>query len=120
MTRMRRAALLVIIAAAGVVGGCAVRSPSIRDIHHNPGRYYDRTVEVDGVVSSSWGVPMLPLRIYRIEDGTGELTVVSQSPRVPPKGARVQVRGRVEEFATFGGRSLGLHVREDRLKVKRW
>ena len=118
MTRMRRAALLV-ISAAGVAGGCAVRSPSIRDIQHNPGRYYDRTVEVDGVVSSSWGVPLLPVRVYRIEDVTGELTVISQSPRVPPRGARVQVRGRVEEFATFGGRSVGLHVREDRVKVRR-
>lgn len=119
MRAIRDVALVFLIGAATLAGACAVRSPSIRDIHHNPGRYYDRTVEVDGVVSSSWGVPFVPLRMYRIEDGTGELTVVSQAARVPPRGARVQVRGKVEEFASFGGRSVGLHVREDRLKVRR-
>jgi hypothetical protein len=111
----------MVLFAAAVAGACALRSPNIGDIQYNPGRYYDRTVEVEGVVSSAWGLPFVPFKVYKIEDGTGEMTVISQSTRVPPKGARVQVRGRVEEFATFGGRSLGLHIREDRLRVnRRW
>jgi hypothetical protein len=47
------------------------------------------------------------------------VTVVSQSGRVPPRGARVEVRGKVEEFGSFGGRSIGLHIREDHLHVVR-
>ena len=72
-----------------------------------------------GVVSSAWGVPLVPVRVYKLQDGTGEVTVVSQSGRVPPRGARVEVRGKVEEFGSFGGRSIGLHIREDHLHVVR-
>jgi hypothetical protein len=45
--------------------------------------------------------------------------IVSHSGRVPPRGARVEVRGKVEEFGSFGGRSIGLHIREDHLHVVR-
>ena len=103
-----------------VLGACATHSPNIADLKYNPGRYYDRTVSVDGVVSSAWGVPLAPLQVYKIKDSTGEVTVISDSGRVPPRGARVEVVGRVEEFATLGGRSIGLHIREDHLRVKRY
>ena len=93
-------------------------SPNIADIQYNPGRYYNRNVHIDGIVSSSWGVPLVPFKIYKVQDSTGEVTVVSQSGRVPPRGARVEVTGRVEEFGTFGGRSIGLHIRENHLRVR--
>lgn len=38
---------------------------------------------------------------------------VSQSGRVPARGTRVQVKGKVNEFAVVGGRSIGLHLREE-------
>jgi hypothetical protein len=98
---------------------CAVRSPSIADLQHNPGRYYDRTVSVEGTVTSSWGVPLMPLKMYKVGDSTGEITVISDSARVPPRGARVRVKGRVNEFGTFGGRSIGMHLRESSLRVLR-
>lgn len=98
---------------------CATRSPNIADLKHNPGRYYDRTVTVDGVVRDAWNVPFAPLRVYRISDQTGEVTVVSESGRVPPPGARVEVTGRVEDVATVGSRSVGLHIREQRIHIYR-
>ena len=106
---------IVTLAAAA----CAVRSPSIADLQHNPGRYYDRTVSVEGTVTSSWGVPLVPFKIYRVGDSTGEITVVSDGQRVPPRGAHVKVKGRVTEFGTFGGRSVGMHLRERSLHVRR-
>jgi hypothetical protein len=109
--------LAAILAAA--TAGCAVRSPSIADLRYNPGRYYDRSVSVEGVVTSSWGVPLMPFRVYKVGDSTGEITVVSDRNRVPPRGTRVRVRGRVTEFGTFGGRALGLHLRESSLHVLR-
>jgi hypothetical protein len=117
MTTTRRSTLAALVVAVLMTAACAMRSPNIADIKYNPGRYYNRTVAVEGVVSSSWGIPLLPFKVYKIEDGTGEVTVVSQSMRVPPRGARVRVRGRVEEFGTFGGRSIGMHIREDHLRV---
>jgi len=119
MTRTRVAPLLAaaILLAAGAA--CAVRSPSIADLQHNPGRYYDRTVSIEGTVTSSWGVPLVPLKLYKVGDSTGEITVVSDSARVPPRGARVRVKGRVNEFGTFGGRAIGAHLRESSLRVLR-
>jgi hypothetical protein len=103
----------------GAAAGCAARSASIADIKYNPGRYHERTVTVQGVVRDAWNVPLVPLRAYRIEDRTGDVMVLSQSGHVPPRGARVQVTGRVEDVAALGGRSIGLHIRQERLHVYR-
>jgi len=64
-------------------------------------------------------VPLVPFRLYKIDDGTGEVTIVSQGLRTPARGERVRVRGRVEDLAILGGRPLGLHLREEALYVKR-
>lgn len=118
MTTLKRTAFVAMLLGTLGVSACALRSPSIADIQYNPGRYYNRNVQIHGVVSNSWGVPLVPLKVYKVQDSTGEVTVVSQSGRVPPRGARVDVTGRVEEFGTFGGRSLGLHIRENHLRVR--
>lgn len=109
--------LLLVAVLALPACGVALRSPRIAQLKDNPARYHDRTVQVEGVVTSSWGLPLVPFKVYKIDDGTGELTVISQGDRVPTRGARVRVTGRVNEVGTFGGRALGLHVREDRLRV---
>jgi hypothetical protein len=119
-TRVPRLWLVALVAAVAVsASACALRSPSIGDLQYNPGRYYNHSVSVEGVVTTSWGLPMVPLKMYRVGDGSGEITVVSDSLRVPPRGARVRVRGRVSEFGSFGGRSIGMHLREESLHVKR-
>lgn len=107
-------------ALAAMLSGCALvtRTPSVADLKYNPGRYYDKTVAIDGVVTSSFGVPLVPFKMYKVDDGTGEVTVISQEGRVPPKGARVRVRGKVGEVATFGGQSIGLHIRQRDLDFK--
>ena len=97
----------------------SLRSPHVADIRINPGRYQNRTVSINGVVTTSWGLPLLPLRLYKVDDGTGEVTVVSQGSRTPTRGARVRVRGRVNELGVLGGNSIGLHLEEERLHVKR-
>jgi len=113
--------LVATLALGAMLSGCAlaVRRPSIAELKYNPGRYHDRTVAVEGVVTSSWGVPLMPFRLYKVDDGTGEVTVVSQGGRVPTKGARVQVKGRVSEVATLGGQALGLHIQQTDLDFKR-
>ena len=109
------------IVLAATLSGCAVslRNPDISELQRHPGRYQDRTVSVSGVVTSSWGVPLVPFRFYKVDDGTGELTVLSQSSRMPASGERVRVKGRVQDVAMLGGRSVGLHIREEDLYVKR-
>ena len=113
---MKKFAPLVI--ALMVLAACATGHPKIAELKYNPGHYQDRTVTVDGVVTTSWGVPLVPFKLYKVDDGTGEVTVVSQDGRAPTKGARVSVKGRVTEFASFGGQSLGLHLKQEHLKFR--
>jgi hypothetical protein len=108
-TRFIAAALFAIVTVACASGA------SVGQLKTNPGRYVDKNVTVSGTVTSSWGIPLVPFKMYQVDDGTGEILVVSDDERVPSRGARVKVTGRVSEFAMFGGRSIGLHLRERHL-----
>jgi len=112
---------IAIVALAVTVPACALslRNPDIADLERHPARYQDRTVSVSGTVTESWGVPLIPYRMYKVDDGTGQVTVLSQGLRTPATGEHVRVKGKVEDLATFGGRPLGLHIREQGIYVKR-
>src|SRR5947208_11365575 len=119
--RHRLTQFVAVFALVASTAACALslRNPDIADLQRHPGRYTDRTVSVSGVVTSSWGLPLVPFRFYKVDDGTGEVTVLSQNTRMPGKGERVRVKGKVQDVAVFGGRPLGLHIREEGLHVKR-
>ena len=104
--------LTIALLGALLLSGCAsgVRIAQLKD---QPDRYDNKRVSVTGVVTSSWGIPLVPFQLYNVDDGTGEITVVSRSNRAPSKGNRVRVKGKVNEFAQFGGRSIGLHITEE-------
>ena len=120
MTRqLTRFALVVAVSAAVSACGLALGSPNISELKDNPGRYHDRSVSIDGVVTSSWGVPLVPYRMYKVDDGTGEVTVLSNSSRTPTRGAKVHVKGKVNDVGVLGGRALGLHLREEKLDIRR-
>ena len=111
---MKRASRLsVALLGAVLIAGCAARGVKIAELKDQPGKYDDKKVSVTGVVTSSWGIPMVPFQLYKVDDGTGEITVVSKYGRTPSKGQRVRVKGRINEVATFGGRSIGLHIQEE-------
>jgi hypothetical protein len=117
--RMRTASRVtaICVLTAVLVAGCGARGVKVADLRQQPHRYDDRTISLTGVVTGSWGVPVL-LQVYNIDDGTGEISIVSRGGTVPPRGARVQVRGRVGEIAAIGGRSIGLHVQEEQRRFR--
>jgi hypothetical protein len=119
ITKLSRGAL--VLAVVGLTSGCALslRNASVADLNRHPGRYQDQTVSINGVVTSSWGLPLVPFRFYKVDDGTGEVTVLSENTRMPARGERVRVRGKVTDVAVFGGRAIGMHLREESLYVKR-
>jgi hypothetical protein len=109
----------VLAFAVALVSACATTAhPRIADIKYNPGRYQNHSVTVNGVVTSSWGVPLMPVKLYKVDDGTGVVTIVSNHGTVPTKGARVSVKGRVNEVATIGGQAVGLHLEEEKVHFK--
>jgi hypothetical protein len=107
---------------AVITAGCAgtLRNPDIADVQRNAGAYSDRTVTLDGTVTSAWGIPLVPFKMYKVDDGTGEMTVLSRGGnRTPVKGSRVKVKGVVRDVAVFNGMPLGLHLEERDLDIRR-
>ena len=120
MTRLTRAFLVLSLTLT--VASCAgfLRSPDIAEVQRNAGHYSDRTVTLDGTVTSSWGVPLVPFKMYKVDDGTGEITVLSRGGnRTPVKGSHVKVKGVVRDVAVFNGMPLGLHLEERDLDIRR-
>jgi len=112
----------VALAFAIVVAGCSsvLRNPDIADVRRNAGHYADRTVTLDGTVTTSWGVPLTPFKVYKVNDGTGEMTVLSRDGRrTPVRGSHVKVKGVVRDVAVFNGTPLGLHLEERDLDIQR-
>lgn len=109
------------LALAVLISACATfRTPDIADVQRNAGHYSNRTVTLEGNVTSSWGVPLVPFKLYKVDDGTGEMTVLSRGGnRTPIKGSRVRVKGVVRDVAVFNGMPLGLHLEERDLDIRR-
>src|SRR5207237_436311 len=61
--------LVAVCALAFLISGCAglLGSSHIADVRNNAGRYADRTVTIDGTVTNSWGVPLLPYKFYKVD-----------------------------------------------------
>jgi hypothetical protein len=114
---MKRLSIIAILAAF-LIAGCAARGVRIAELKDQPTKYATRSVSVTGVVTNSWGIPLVPFQFYSVDDGSGEITVLSRGGRTPVKGTRVEVKGKVNELAVFGGRSVGLHLEEEDRKVK--
>jgi hypothetical protein len=110
--------LAVIVLTALVAAGCAARGVRVAELKDQPAKYATKSVSVTGVVTSSWGIPLMPFQLYNIDDGSGEITVLSRSGGVLSKGTRVQVKGKINQFANFGGRSVGLHIQEEDRKIR--
>lgn len=110
MTSVRRLPLVLLLVLT--VAGCAARSVRIAELRDRPERFQDRTVSVTGVVTTSWAIPLVPFQLYKVDDGTGEITVIARSGRAPRKGARVRVKGALNEIGSFGGQAIGLHLEE--------
>ena len=115
MTKPRLAIALLSVL---LVPGCALRTTAIARVKDQPSRYYNRTVSVAGRVTNTWGLPLVPFQLYSVDDGTGQITVLSNRGPAPPRGAVVRVEGRVTTVANFGSTSLGLHIDETGRRIR--
>jgi len=105
----RLSLILAVVAASVILAACPART-SIERINRDPGRYAGREVAIAGHVTTSFGA--LGSGVFEIDDGTGRMWVFSERYGVPGNGARVGVRGRVEQGFNFGGRSFATILRE--------
>lgn len=98
------AALLLLAACRGTM--------SIGELLDDPARYDGDKVRIEGRVTS--GIGLLGRGAYQVDDGTGELPVVSQLGGAPREGARVGVEGIFRSVFTFGDRSGAVLLEQSR------
>ena len=116
---MRYTRIVAALLIAASLAACSLGTKRIGEIRQFPGKYDDRSVSIEGQVTSSWSLPFVPLRMYQVDDGTGQMTVLAEGSRVPTRGAHVRVRGKLSEFGTFGDKSVGLHLRQESVDIRR-
>ena len=97
----RKAKLLlgmVLASAMLVLVGCEYKT--INQIMAEPQRYANRNVGITGNVVRSFSV--LGAGAYQVDDGTGKMWVVAKN-NVPREGARVGVKGKIQDGFNLGG-----------------
>lgn len=88
---------------------------TISQINADPAKYRNKQVGLVGTVTDSYGV--LGNGIYELDDGTGKIWVITRQG-VPNRGARVGVSGQVNTGVSFGGKTYGMVLQEDRRRSK--
>lgn len=113
---MNQIGLIPAIALLVALTGCG--TVRIGRLLHNPGRYQNRTVRIEGNVTRATGAVVAGA--YQVDDGTGKITVLSMRP-IPPKGANVRVKGEFTSGVQVLNRSFGNVIREEDVRVRgRW
>ena len=99
-TLCRAVVVAALLVSALASAACASRT--VNQVLADPSRYRDREVQLSGAVVDSYS--FVNRGAYRIDDGTGQLWVVSDKG-VPRTSARVTVTGTIREGFNLG--SLG-------------
>jgi hypothetical protein len=100
MSSIKAKLLLVMVLASAmlVLVGCEYKT--INQIMAEPQRYANRNVGITGNVVRSFSV--LGAGAYQVDDGTGKIWVVAKN-NVPREGAKVGVKGKIQDGFNLGG-----------------
>lgn len=112
--------LLLLVAGVAVFGGCAylpVGYTPIKEIADAPANFDGKEVKVKGTVKDLTKIPFLDIKQYVLDDGTGEILVITDGT-LPAQKENVVVRGKVESAVIVRGQAVGLHIRE--IERLRW
>ena len=102
----------LILTLALIFAACAGSTRTkIQDIHDYPSRYNNKVVSVRGEVVQTFAVPFLNQSIVRIDDGTGKIWVKPKD-RVPFKGDKLRIKGKVKVGLTIANKNFGFVVVE--------
>jgi hypothetical protein len=98
----------LLLAGVLALAACAAATP-IRSILDHPRDYADKTVVVEGEVKDIFS--LIVVKYFVIDDGTGEITVITNKP-LPARGEQLKVKGAVREAFSLGDQTLTLIVEE--------
>jgi hypothetical protein len=88
-----------------LLAGCASVTP-IGELLQNSSKYNGKEVRIKGEVKESAG--LLGRGAYQVKDGTGTLTVISETSAPPPSGSTIGVKGVFQALLTLGSKSLAV------------
>jgi len=112
---------VVAVLAAALLAACdllPIGYTDIRAIVASPPQFEGREVKIRGTVTDVVKVPLIEIRVFVLDDGTGRIPVQT-SGTLPALKQSVSLKGRIESAAIIGGQSLGLRVMEtERLRGK--
>lgn len=111
---MKRLGMGAILAGLLFLSGCDYLPfglTPLKDIAASPAQFEGREVRVKGKVKDITKVPLLDLKLFVLDDGSGEVTVVARES-LPAVNETVLLKGVVESMAIMGGESIGVHLRE--------
>ena len=91
---------VVMLLAASCLSSCGAHTTSIKNLLDDPTRYDGSSVRVAGKVTENLGV--MGYGIYRLDDGTGTIAVISEKGGAPREGAKVTVDGKFRSAFTVG------------------
>ncbi len=108
-TTLMTAAVLAALLAAGCKGE---KATPIRTLLDDPSRFDHQVVRIAGKVGEAAGA--LGYGVYRVDDGSGAITVVSQQHGAPRTGATVGVEGEFRSAFTLGTESIAVIMEQKR------
>lgn len=106
--------LLAMLAVALVAGGCNMLPfgfTTIKEITESPANFDGKEIKLKGTVKSVTKVALLDIKLFVLDDGTGQVTIIPTGD-MPAENETVVLSGIVENVAIVGGQSLGMHIRE--------
>ena len=112
MNRVRALLGGMLVAISLSLAACKGGVIPIKTLLDDPSQYESKTVRVAGDVEEAAGV--LGYGIYRVNDGTGTITVLTQAGGVPRTGAKVGVEGQFKSAFTLGTETLAVIMEKQR------
>lgn len=84
---------------------------SIDAINKAPVNFDGQEVTLKGIPKNPTRLPLINLKSYVLEDGSGEITVLTEFD-LPKMGEEITIRAKVKSLAIVKGDALGLTVTE--------
>lgn len=116
MLVLKRTWIFIVLVVAMLSGGCnlvPIGFTTIKEITESPANFDGKEVKLKGKVKSVTKVALLDIKLYVLDDGTGQVTVIP-ADNLPGENETVAFSGVVENVAIVGGQSLGMHIKETR------
>ena len=121
MKKYAKTVLSGLILSAGLLTAACPQRQSIANIESNPSKFYNKEVGIAGTVRDSYGIniPLTQIRggVYKVDDGSGSIWVVTERD-VPVKGAKIGVKGKVQNGVGWNGKNYGLGIIEDDRRIR--